>query len=342
MLATGSNPALLYLPLLNSSDPAVRHQAGTLLLGSYGEQGLTLLRRLLAAPDLELRQQARSALRQIADLCGLPVAAEPYHGIFITSLGHTNLYVDNQEIRLDSWVRQEFAQVGWQKVQGVLGYLVHCGARGTTQAALEAAVWGRRPTPTFARTMQALRQLLGSLRGEPFAAQALVVADQHCLLRPDVYQTDVRLFEQAFAAASRADEVHGLEAAAPLYHQALRLYGGPYMIAMPNGAAWAHERRDHLRGNFLIAADRLAEHAFAQQRYRECIAICSEVFDADESADDIVVWMLRAYQRLRQTGAMEQVYRRYLAANTLNECSPDARQDVVVRVYQQLYAARAS
>jgi len=44
-----SNPIELYLPLLTSTDPAVRAQATLILLSTYGERGLTYLRRLLDA-----------------------------------------------------------------------------------------------------------------------------------------------------------------------------------------------------------------------------------------------------------------------------------------------------
>jgi spore coat polysaccharide biosynthesis protein SpsF (cytidylyltransferase family) len=59
--------------------------------------------------------------------------------------------------------------------------------------------------------------------------------------------------------------------------------------------------------------------------------VCTQVFDADESADECVAWLLRAYGRIGHRGAMEHTYRRYLRANELDERSPEARQDVVVR-----------
>jgi DNA-binding SARP family transcriptional activator len=318
----------------------VRQQACAILLGTYGEHGLTMLRRCLSAPDRGLRQQARLALQRIGELTDLPVNTQPFQGIYIECLGRMRLYVDSQEIRLDTWVRQVNEQVGWQKLQGVLGYLLHCGKRGTTRAALETAVWGSGRAATLGRTLQALRELLAALRGAEFAEYALTLADSHCLLNPDAFHTDVKAFEQAFALAVHTNETEGLEGAAPLCVQALRLYGGPYMIDLPQGAPWAQQRRDFLRSSFLIAAECVAEYTFEQGRYDDCVAVCSQIFDSDESADEVVAWLLRAYKQLGQTALLEQTYRRYVRANGLSEQSHDERQDVVIRAYKELRSTR--
>lgn len=340
MTTHASNPTILYLPLLNDQRPTIRRQACALLLASYGVRGMSMLRRLLSANDLHLRQQARMALQNIGDLTDLAVNPQPFRGIYIECLGRTRLFVDEHEVQIDAWVRKEHGRVGWQKVQGALGYLLHCGRRGTSRATLETAVWGSTAPATVGRTLKTLRQLFIDLRGDTFAAQALIIADQHCLLSPEVYQCDVHSFEQLFEMAGYVEDSEGLDRAEPLYRQAMQLYGGPYMIDMPQGTPWAQARRDHLRGNFLIAAERVAEHAFDQQRYQDCVAVCSQVFDTDESADDLVVWMLRAYQQLGQYGALEHCYRRYLLANGLDEGSLEGQQDPVVCAYDEIRTAQ--
>jgi len=330
------NPAVPYLPLLTHPDMTVQRHAWAILLGAYGNHALTLLRRCLSSPDAHVRQQARLAAQHVARLTDVPVHSEPFTGVYIESLGRLRLFVDHHEVRLDAWVRREHGSVGWQKLQGVLGYLLHCGRQGTTIAALEAAVWGSRRAATTGRTLQALRDLLASLRGAAFAEQALIVADNHCLLNPEAYRSDVQAFEQTFALATHTEASEGLAAAAPLYTQTLHLYGGPYLIDLPNGAPWAHSRRDHLRGNFLIAAERVAEARYTSGRLAECVALCSQIFDSDESADEVVAWLLRAYHQLGQTGLLEHTYRRYLLANDLDEQGPEGRQDVVVTTYADL------
>ncbi|NTW00618.1 MAG: hypothetical protein HGA19_04830 [Oscillochloris sp.] len=341
MHTCGTNLIQLYLPLLVDPQLAVRRHACTLLLANYGENGLTLLRRLLSVGDPELRQQASLALHYIAELTNLPIHRQPFGGIYVECLGHTRLFAGNREVQIDAWVRQEHGSVGWQKVQGVLAYLLHCGQRGTTRASLEAAIWGSATPATISRTLQVLRRLLLSLLGDEAAAQVLTITEQFCLLSAEIYRSDVQVFEQIFNLASYTEENQGLAPAAPLYAQALRLYGGPYMIDITQGTPWAQARRDHLRGSFLIAAERAAEYAYNEHRYHECAAVCSQVFDADESADECVAWLLRAYRRMGCGGALEHTYRRYLRANELDECSPEARQDVVVRAYEQLHAASA-
>ncbi len=334
------NPAVPYLPLLTHPDITVQRHACAILLGAYGNHALTLLRRCLSSPDALVRQQAQLALRHIALLTDAPIHTEPFTGVYIESLGRLRLFVDHQEVRLDAWVRREHGSVGWQKLQGVLGYLLHCGRQGTTIAALETAVWGSRRAATTGRTLQTLRELLASLRDPAFADHALIVADNHCLLNPEAYRSDVRAFEQTFALATHTEATGGLEAAAPLYAQALHLYGGPYLIDLPNGALWAQSRRDHLRGNFLIAAERVAEAMYTGGRFAECGALCSQIFDSDESADEVVAWLLRAYHQLGQTGLLEHTYRRYLLANDLDDHGPDGQHDVVVTTYADLRGRR--
>lgn len=339
MHTRGTNLAPLYLPLLIDSQPAVRRQAYALLLATYGDHGLTLLRRLLSVGDRELRQQASLALQYITELTSIPIHHQPFSGMHIGCLGRTRLFVGDREVQIDAWVRRKYAAVGWQKVQGVLAYLLHCGQRGTTRAALEAAIWGSATPTTVGRTLQALQQLIVELLGEDVAAQTLTITNQFCLLNPAAYRSDVHAFEQIFSLASDTEEHEGLAAAAPYYLQAVQIYHGPYMIDIAQGTPWAQARRDYLRGSFLIAAERVAEHAYSEQRYHQCAAVCSQVFDADESADECVAWLLRAYQRMGQYSAFEHTYRRYLRANDLDERSPDACQDVVVCAYEQLRVA---
>ncbi|MGQ9926055.1 MAG: AfsR/SARP family transcriptional regulator [Chloroflexaceae bacterium] len=330
------NPAVPYLPLLTHSDITVQRHAWAILLGAYGNHALTLLRRCLSSPEAHVRQQAHLALQHLTHLTDVPIHTRPFTGVYIESLGRLRLFVDHQEVRLDAWVRHEYSSVGWQKLQGMLGYLLHCGRQGTTIAALEAAVWGKRRAATTGRTLQALRNLLASLRDTAFADQALIVADNHCLLNPETYRSDVQAFEETFALATHTEASEGLAAATPVYMQALHLYGGPYLIDLPNSAPWAHSRRDHLRGNFLIAAERVAEARYTDGRLAECVALCSQIFDSDESADEVVAWLLRAYHRLGQTGILEHTYRRYLLANDLDAQGLEGRQDVVVMTYAEL------
>jgi DNA-binding SARP family transcriptional activator len=187
------------------------------------------------------------------------------------------------------------------------------------------------------RTLQALRRLLTELLGTEVASRALTITDRICLLNPEVFRSDVQAFEKVFNIASNTECTQGLAAAAPLYAQAIPLYGGPYMIDIVQGAPWAHARRDHLHGSFLITAERVAEHAYNQRRYHECVTVCTQVFDSDETADEIVAWLLRAYGQMGYSSALEHVYRRYLRANQLDERSPEAHQDAVILAYKQLH-----
>jgi DNA-binding SARP family transcriptional activator len=337
------NPARLYLPLLVDNQPAVRRQACLILLGTYGDRALTYLRRLTDDADSQVRQDARLALLAIAEITDSRLKAKPFRGMHVECLGRMRVYIGNYEMRDSDWTAAEGGRAGARKMQGALAYLIHCGRRGSSREALGAALWDKGFSATsLSRTLSALRNTLKHHADSSFAVdRALVIESDHCLLDPDCYQTDVQLFEQAYSQAALAEQEHSLEAAAPLYANAMQMYFGPYMADMPCANGWYRARRDHLRGSFVIAAERLAEHAFEQRLYHQCIEICAPAIDADPAADDVVAWLLRAYAAAGQYADLEHAYRSYLHAAGLDAQSAAGQQDSVVQLYQSLGRARA-
>jgi DNA-binding SARP family transcriptional activator len=199
------------------------------------------------------------------------------------------------------------------------------------------AVWGApASTAGLSRTFTALQRVLAGIAGEQFAERALLAVRDHYVLAPQSYHTDVQLFESTFDLASHLEETEGLEAAEPHYMQALRIYGGPYMIDIPRSAHWSQLRRDHLSNSFAIAAERMAEYAYTQQDYQKCVMICSQALNIEENADDLVVWLLRAYSQLGMLGDLEHAYHQYLRTAALDPRGPEGQQDAVVQAYQAL------
>src|SRR5262249_7492159 len=157
----------------------------------------------------------------------------------------------------------------------------------------------------------------------------------------DCYHTDVMFFEQAFALATRIEQEQGLDAAAPAYTNTLQLYFGPYMAEVSGSAKWSRSRRDYLMNSFVIAVDRLAEHAYSRGLYGQCIEVCALALDADPAADEIAAWRLRAYAAAMRYAELEHAYRSYLRAARLDVLSDAAQQDMVVQLYQSLRRAPA-
>jgi DNA-binding SARP family transcriptional activator len=122
----------------------------------------------------------------------------------------------------------------------------------------------------------------------------------------------------------------------------MQLYTGTYMVDIAGSEEWGQRRRDHLLGNFVIAAERLAEQAFTQQRYRHCVALCRQAIEIDDSAEDLSIWLLRAYDRLNLRHEIAQAYRSYLRAATITPYGDEGRHNPVVRAYQELTGARDS
>lgn len=324
----------LYLPLLCNQQPEVRQQAATIFLSTYGETGLAALRALQADADPELRAQARQGLQQLG---GSAIGARRERGMYIQCLNGLRVTIGERTLQARDWMQRDGGRAGWRKVQGVFAYLVDCGRRGASRTELGAAVWGGAVSAvSLSRTLSALRQTLLDPSDPALVERALLITRDSVRLAPECYQTDAQLFEQTFLVACQTEAERDLSAAAPLYAQALRLYSGPYLADLVCDGEWLLRRRDHYAGSMVIAAERLAEHAFCQRRYQQCIAICQRALEADEAADEVCVWLLRAYAQLNQYSDLALEYRRYLRAATVTPDDLAAQCDPVVRTYQSL------
>jgi DNA-binding SARP family transcriptional activator len=335
------NLARLYLPLLANAQPPVRRQACMILLGTYGNRALTYVRRLIDDGDPQVRQNARLALLAVTEITDLGITFQPFRGMYMQCLGRLRVYIDDREIRSQDWVQADHGRAGWQKVQGVFAYLIHSGRRGATRTAIGTAVWGGPfSANSLSRTFTTLRQTLVKTCGPAFVERALMISDDYCILDPAYYHTDMQLFEHTFDAAVRLENESSLELAAPIYSQAMHLYGGPYMADVPRGSGWSQHRRDHLMSSFMIAAERMAEYTYSQRQYKQCIAICTAVLDTDDDADEIIVWLMRAYAQEGRQAELEQLYRGYARALRIDLDDLADRQDPVVQVYQSLSKTR--
>jgi DNA-binding SARP family transcriptional activator len=313
-----------------------------ILLGTYGHRALTYVRRLVDDVDPQVRQNARLALLAVAEVTELGITFQPFRGMYVQCLGRMRVYIDNHEIQSQDWVQADHGRAGWQKVQGIFAYLIHSGRRGASRQAIGTAVWGGPFTPnSLSRTFTTLRQTLVKTCGPAFVDQALLIGDDYCILDPAYYHTDMQLFEQTFETAARLEQESSLELAAPIYSQAMHLYGGPYMADVPRGSGWSQQRRDHLMNSFMIAAERLAEYTYSQRQYKQCITICTTALDTDDSADEIIVWLMRAYAQESRHAELEHIYRRYARALRIDLNDLSDRKDPVVQVYQTLGKTRA-
>jgi DNA-binding SARP family transcriptional activator len=338
-----SLPLRLYLSLLIHPAPDVRRQTSLILRCSYGPGVIKHLRGMLKSPEPELREQVRLALQTMSEYDSI-APVEPEHcatkageGLVVKCLGSLRVEINGAPIQASDWAQADGGRAGVQKVRAAFAYLIHCGRRGTSREALDAAVWGGEASPaSIARTLTTLRQALATFAGEDLAERLLTITDERCLLSPETYQSDVALFEQSFELALETENQQGLAAAAPLYAQALDFYGGPYLADIVRGSGWMQERRETLAGSFIIASERLAEQLYVGQRYEECIRRCQIVLEDDMAADEIVVWLLRAYAKLGRNVEVEHTYRRYLRTMQLDPQSREAIDDPVIYMYHNL------
>jgi DNA-binding SARP family transcriptional activator len=338
---TGGNLARLYLPLLNHAQAEVRQQAGAILLGAHGTSALSALRSLAGDADPAVRQQAREGLHTIMAISGRQITKKPFQGIYIECLGQLRVWIGGRQVLPSDWMQPDSGRAGWRKVQGSFAYLIHRGRYGASRAALGQAVWGGQVSAaSLARTLSALRQTLAGSDDAPLIERALTVSGEQISFAADAYTTDARFFEQMFEIACATESEQGLIAAAPLYAQAMQLYTGTYMIDIAGSEEWGQRQRDHLSGNLIIAAERLAEHAFANQRYRQCVAICRQALEIDEAAEELSNWLLRAYDRLNLRQELARAYHSYLRAATVTPHGDEGRHNLVVQTYQELIGAR--
>ncbi|HMQ34905.1 MAG TPA: bacterial transcriptional activator domain-containing protein [Chloroflexaceae bacterium] len=334
-----ANPTQLYLPLLTHADEAVRRQASLVLLSTYGARGLTYLRRLLDAPEASVRAEARAALLAVAQASGLHVELQPFRGIYVRCLGELQVFVNGREVAPQDWAQSGGGRAGARKTQGLFAFLVHSGGRGASRAEIVAAVWSEPVGPSsLSRALGGVRELLAQLGSPELAAQALSVGRDHVTLSPASYHSDAALLERTLDLACQREQQEDLGAAAPLYHQVLELYDGPYMDAVPRASDWGRERRDLLANAFLLASERLAEHAYGQGNYRQCLALCRKALAVDPAADDLVSWLLRAYDELGLSVEADQIYRRYLVSAEVDPLREP--EDPVVHTYSAMRHVR--
>jgi DNA-binding SARP family transcriptional activator len=334
------NLARLYLPLLTHAQIDVRRQASAILLATHGALALTALRALLDDADPAVRAQARQGLAAIASSGGDEIAQQPSRGIYVECLGQLRVWVGSRQIAPRDWMQPESGRAGWRKVQGAFAYLVHRGRSGSRRKELGQAIWGGAASAaSLARTLTALRQTLAGADDAALIERALTTDGEQISFAVDAYTCDAHFFEQTFDIACHTEEEDGLARAAPLYAQALRLYSGPYMLDVAGSDEWGQRRRDHLSGSAVIAAERLAEHAYAKQRYRECVAVCGQGLEIDETAEELSSWLLRAYDRLNLRHEIGRAYRSYLHAATLSPNEAEGRANTVVQTYRELTGA---
>lgn len=332
-----TNLVRLYLPLLTSSETEVRRQTWAILFAAYGERSLTYLRRLLSDSDIAVRQQADNALQAVSEITDINVQRQPFEGMYVECMGRLQVYIGNHRLQLQDWAQYDSGRVGSQKLQSVFAYLIHCGKRGTSRVALGDAICnGSLSAANFLRTISTLRRILEQFGGPTFSERALIVIRDQCILSPDMYDSDVQRFERAFSEADQCEHAQSLESAIPLYVQAFKLYGGPYMADILYGNGWSQTRRDMLMNSFTIAVERLAEHAYSNAEYYQCISLCEQVLDADQNIDDATAWMIRSYARLGLFPELEQAYQRYLHGTTLDPSSAEGQQDLVVQTYLEV------
>lgn len=333
MRERGANPAITYLPLLTHPDPEVRRQAYIIMNTSLGARAITYVRRLLLDPELHIQSHARRALEFLSDIAEIEIKVEPFRGMYVECLGGLRVFIGSQEIPAEAW-RQAGGRAGAHKVQDVFAYLVHCGRNGASKQELSEAVWNIRNSPALSRTLTALRQTLAPA-DEALANEILAARGDHYTLLTDRYQSDADLFMQTFNEATRLEETRSLELAIPVYEQALRLYGGPYMADVAWGASWPVERRDQFVSYFVITAERIADHAYRHRRFRSCIAVCRQAIDAHATDDRVTVLLLRSYAESRMWPEFERAFQRYVRANGLDLQNLASSRDSVVQTYRK-------
>lgn len=328
------NPTELYLPLLANPDPEVRRHAVTLLLATFGERGLTYLRRLLDDSSAEVRAAARAALIAVAEVSGLHVELRPFRGIYVRCLGDLKVFVNSHEMQPGDWGHDEGGRAGGRKVQGLFAFLIHRGHHGATRAEIADAVWGGPVNPAaISRTLGALRQSIACQSVDEGAAAALAISRERVALNPGAYFCDADHFERTFDLACEREEQDGLAEAQPLYRQVVALYDGPYMEGIARGSDWGGERRDRIASSYVIACERLAEHAYLHRSDRQCLAICRQALAVDPADEGVALWLLRAYARLGLRIDLEKAYAAYLDAAGALARDPD---DPVVALYGTL------
>lgn len=129
-----------------------------------------------------------------------------------------------------------------------------------------------------------------------------------------------------FLALTTSNDVFDLQ-------QALEIYHGDFMTDVDSGD-WFIEKRENLRENYLLAANRLADYLLANSQCNEAMKVCHEILSIDPCNEPAFRLLMRCNAESGNLAAVHAVYQR--CVNILKDDLDVPPSSETTQLYQQL------
>ncbi len=288
---------------VRENDYAFLFQAST-LLGPPDERALIPL-LILARDSGREAPYARELLARL----GLPgIERHPGYQLRVQTLGDFRLWRGRQEVEQAEWQRR--------KARDLFLLLLTYRGRLLEREQITEMLWpGLDPDEAERDFKVAYNQVARVLEPDRKrnAPSAYIMRDGSSYgLRA---AADLRVDADGFLALVAAgDGQHAADPAAslPPYRQALALYQGEYLQAMPY-AEWCSEERERLLTTYLRVAERVAQLSLDQGEWEAVIQVCRQILARDDCWESAYRMMMVAYARQGNRTQAMRVYQRCAA-----------------------------
>jgi DNA-binding SARP family transcriptional activator len=239
--------------------------------------------------------EVRRAIREYglrapaADIPGWPWPLE------VRMLGRFEVLRDGQPL--------VFSRKAPKKTLALLKAMVALGGRAVSEHRLLDALWAGEEGDAAERALDSTLLRLRGLLGDP---AAIVQQGGKLSFNQERVWVDVFAFEQAIVSA---DDRRNTPLEDACLSRAIELYQGSF-LAEDGGEAWPVATRERLRGRFIHALSRRAEHLEAHEDYEAAVSVYLRGLDADPMMEAFYQGLMRCYQRLGRRSEGISAYQR--------------------------------
>src|SRR4249919_2981319 len=196
-----------------------------------------------------------------------------------------------------------FSRKAPKKTLALLKAMVALGGRAVSEHRLLDALWPGEEGDAAERALDSTLLRLRGLLGDP---AAIVQQGGKLSFNQERVWVDVFAFEQAIVSA---DEQRNTPLEGAFLSRAIELYQGSF-LAEDGGEAWPVATRERLRGRFIHALSRRAEHLEAHDDHEGALSVYLRGLDADPMLEAFYQGLMRCYQRLGRRSEGISAYQR--------------------------------
>lgn len=196
-----------------------------------------------------------------------------------------------------------FSRKAPKKTLALLKAMVALGGRAVSEHRLLDSLWPGEEGDAAERALDSTLLRLRGLLGDP---SAIVQQGGKLSFNQERVWIDVFAFEQAVTSA---DDQRGAPQEDTFLSRAIELYQGSF-LAEDGGEAWPVATRERLRGRFIHALSRRAEHLEAQGDHEGALSVYLRGLDADPMMEAFYQGLMRCYKQLGRRSEGISAYQR--------------------------------